>query len=47
MYAFKYGGDSKYKLKGVSKSQSKFLNLKIITIVYLEENINKNVIIIF
>ena len=46
IYAFKCGDDSKNKLKGISKSQSKKLNLENITIVYFEENINRNVIII-
>ena len=46
MYAFKCEKDSKNKLKGISKSQKKLLNSKNITIVYLEENVNKNVIII-
>ena len=46
MYAFKCGNDSRNKLKGVSKSQSKISNLKNITVVYLEKKINKNVIFI-
>ena len=47
MYSFKCGEHSKNKFKGVSKSQSKYIKLKIITIVFLVENIKKNVIIIF
>ena len=46
MYAFKCGDDSKNKLKGISKSQSKHIKLKNIKIVYSVEIIKKNVIII-
>ena len=46
-YAFKCDNDSKNKLKCISKSQSKTLNLKNIRNAYMEKNINENVIIIF
>ena len=47
-YSFKCknNDENKNKIKGISKSQSKHTNLKNITIVYLIENIKKNVIII-
>ena len=47
MYSFKCGDDSKNKLKVFLNLNQSILNLKSIKIVYLEENINKNVIIIF
>ena len=47
MYSLKCGEHSKNELKGISKSQQNILNLKNITIVYLEENLKKNVIIVF
>ena len=46
MCIFNCGDDSKNKLNGISKKQPKNIKFKNITIVFLEENINKNVIII-
>ena len=43
MYAFNCGDDSKNKLKVFLKVNREVLNLRNITFVYLEENINKNV----
>ena len=44
MYSINCGDDIKNNLKGVSKTQSKPIKLKNITIVYLVENIKKIVI---
>ena len=44
VYSFKCGDDSRNKLKGISKSQSKHMKLKNITIEYLVEKI-KNIVI--
>ena len=46
MYAFNCGDDFKNKLKGFSKSKSKHINFKDITILYSVENIKKNVVVI-
>ena len=47
MYSFKCGDNSKNKIKGVSKSYSKILNLKNIKNVWMGWNIKENVKIIF
>ena len=46
-YALKCGYDSKNKLKGISKSSSKNIKFEEYSIVYLEQNLNKNVKSIF
>ena len=47
MYAFKSGDDSKNKLKGISKNQSKNIKFEEYKKCLDGENIKKNVIIIF
>ena len=47
LYSFKCGGDSKNKLKGVSKSQTKHIKFEDEKNVDMERNIKENVMMIF